>query len=292
MNNSALQVFAGGWTQLQHAKFSNSKLLAMGSPADVYWKPDGEKAYVIDGTNENIVEFTASIPYDETTIVETGMFDILDLDNNIRGIDFNDAGTLCWLIGTSQDDVHQLNFGTGWDISTISDPEINRGIGGTNANPQSVRFSKDGFILYVSDTSGKVFAYNVTTPFDISTLTTSPSFNVDFTSTAPNVGKVLFSTDEKYLYLLSRTNDNVVRYLLQTPGDITTAVFLDSFDDLMETNPLGIHIRRDNGKKLYVVGIISDTMFSYDMSLNENNSIITRLGDELTTETGENIVYA
>ena len=161
MNNNPLQVFAGGWQQLEHAKLKDTKTLDMGTPVAVFWKPDGTKVFVLDSGSDELVELTASIPHDISTLVKTFMYDISNFETNARAMDWSKDGKTVWILGTQSDTIHQLDLSVEWDLSTISNPSIDRKPSGLNVNPQALRFSNDGLTLFAADTSGELSAYSL-----------------------------------------------------------------------------------------------------------------------------------
>jgi sugar lactone lactonase YvrE len=76
-----------------------------------------------------------------------------------------------------------------------------------------------------------------------------------------------FKPDGTKLYLVGEGEDSIFQYSLSTAWDIRTATY-DSKSYAVtteETNPRGIWLK-DDGTKMYVVGIASDTVYQYTLA--------------------------
>ena len=151
-------------------------------------------------------------------------------------------------------------------------------------------FRDDGLKFFVTDqVTDEIFEYDMGTPYDIA--------NASLTSTTAmpvtTLSGIFFRLDGRKLYICDRGGvDLVLLFDLSTPWDVSTFVLQGTLDvEAQETNLRSLFIREVDGKKLYVVGTNIDTLFSYDMSLEFNETIITDFGHNLITEAGEFIVY-
>lgn len=293
MNNSALQVFAGGWKQLIHAKFQAKQFLQMGGPVDGKWKPDGTILLVADGGSDMIEEFTAGTPWDVTTLNNTGSSPDHSGDQpNVRTMDVLDDGSKLYLAGlTGIDQVYQYNIDTPWDITTMNLGSVQ------SFNPDETAGTIVG--LKIIDKGRKlfllatdiVFEYNFNTPSDVSGGMTFIA-QENLSAQSGDMTEIEFSTDGQFMYALSRAGYRVFRYRLNTRNTMADGITL--LDDVSLTNgagsEFGLFIRPTDGKKLYTIGFNDDSINCYDMSLTENESLITQLGDEIITELGDNVV--
>lgn len=295
MNNSALQVFAGGWEQLQHAKLKESSDVIMGFPVDLTWKPDGTKFFVLNAiAADEILEFTTITPHSTVGATETGQFTITTLESNPRGMFVHLDGTRLWIIGTGVDKIIQINMSTAWDLDTAFDPSISIAPL-PNDSYRGIAFINKGLTVFLTERNDdEVREYTLTAPYDLTTFNTTAVNTLPVFTTSPNPEGIVVKTDGKMMYIISETNNTVDRYILPTPNSLAGAFFVDSLDlsITMAISPQGIFIRENDGKLIHVVNGDDDMIYTFDMSLTENNSIITPLGEELTTEAGDNLVYA
>lgn len=291
-NNNSPQVFAGGWQQLQHAKELAVESLISGSPVSSNWKPDGTIMLVGDGGSDTIREFTPVTPYSITGFTETAASpNFIAIDNNVRTVDFLDDGSRLWLSGLSNSRVNQLDMSTNWDVTTldvITVPIFNPpNSSGTIVGLKVIDRGNKMFLL-VNDI---IFEYTFNTPGDISGgMVTGPTESLSTQST--DMTELEFSTDGRFLYALSRNPAKIFRYRLNTSNTLTDGItFLDDVDFTDgQIGAFGLFIKPTDGKKFYVVGFNPIHVSEYDMSLLENNTLITTLGEELTTKAGEPLV--
>lgn len=98
---------------------------------------------------------------------------------------------------------------------------------------QDLCLNNDGTKLFVTgSTNKKIIEYNMSTPFDISTITMGESINVYISPDAVIVTGMDFSIDGSKLYLTSE--GNIFEMNLSTPFDITTAFYQNLFTNVLE----------------------------------------------------------
>ena len=90
--------------------------------------------------------------------------------------------------------------------------------------PQGVDFDNTGmkaFVVNASAGSLNVFQYNLTTPWDLTTGSYSSIFkSVTDVDSVPRAVK--FSTDGLYMFIVGDTNDNIGRYTLTDPWNLSS----------------------------------------------------------------------
>lgn len=262
----------------------------------ISWMLDGTKFFVlgIDSGDANIQEYTTLNPWNQTNAIPGAVFSIQLIDSNVQAMWWKPDGTRCYILGINTNAVHQLNLATPWDVSTISNPSISFTPSvGEFTDGSGMYFRSDGTKFFVaSQSTQEIFEYDITIPWDIVNAFFTGS-SKDFSSDVNILFAPFFRPDGKLLYVIDNTNNLILRYGLSIPWKVSTAIFAnESFDiSAQEANPTGIFVREYDGKKLHVIGITSNTIFSYDVSLEFNNSIISNFGDELSTNLGEILVY-
>ena len=139
---------------------------------------------------------------------------------------------------------------------------------GVNGLPRGVEISRDGLRLYIiSDdpTEGRIYQYNLTTPFDISSIAPgsgSQPFPLD-----PNPSGLRFNYDGTKLFIIGRSHDSVYQYSLPTPFEMPGATYdHKSFGFSSQTTfPTGFCFG-DNGSKMYVMhGLLNDGVYQYSL---------------------------
>ena len=286
------------WNILTISYFSNNRsFTGIQAPIALNWKPDGSKFFILNtaGVQDRVEEYTSISPWNVTDAIEGSNFNVNNIENNPQAMWWRPDGLRCYIIGTSDDTVYQLNAATPWEVSTLSDSGISYPVPQSPLTAMGLYFRKDGKKFYIADDpagDGIVYEYDIVTPWDIANATYSGN-SISVSSQTDSITEVFFSPDGDYMYFTSETGvSEIFRYVLSIPWNVSTGTFADKFDiSAQETQPRGLFIREDNGKKLFMVGQAEDDIWSYDMSLEFNNSLITNFGEELITNMGDNLVY-
>lgn len=131
--------------------------------------------------------------------------------------------------------------------------------------PQGFHILDGGTKVYVLDTANDSVDYwTLTTPWDITTLSYVSTFSVATEETSPVALRM--APDGTKMFVLGSAGNDVNEYTLSTPYDITTASFVDSFSVATQAStPRGLEFG-DNGTKMYVGDITTDTIYQYTLS--------------------------
>jgi len=106
--------------------------------------------------------------------------------------------------------------------------------------------------------------YTLTTPFDVSTADFVDSFSVVGQETEPR--GLAFSSDGTKMFVLGNDGNDVNEYMLTTPFDVSTGIFVDSFSvAAQETVPTDLAFSSD-GDKMFVVGNVGDAVYEYTLT--------------------------
>lgn len=260
-------------------------------PVSITWKPDGTTYFILDSeTNDRIKQFSVPVPYNTNGSTLIATFVVTSIEANPRGMFFHLDGTRLWIFGTSNKRIHQINMSTPWDLSTATDPSIFSNVV-SSTNPQGFTFLNNGSTVFFTDATDNVMSIPLTTPYDVTTIG-GETFTLDIIANSEDPRDVVVKPGDKFMYIISQLFNTVARYVLSTPGDLSTATFVDSLN-VSATAIQGLYIRLSDGKKLYALdGAGTLDIFTFDMTLEFNNTIITNFGDELITNAGEVLVHA
>jgi sugar lactone lactonase YvrE len=185
-------------------------------------------------------------------------------DSSANDIAVSPDGSSLYIIGRTTTSIYQYSLSAPFDVSTAS-LSSSFDIGSEDGIPKDVTFGDDGSSMYVTGANTeKIYQYNLTTPFDITTASLTSSFSVLSQEDKPN--GVSFSTDGTAMFMIGNSNDSVFEYSLSTAFDLTTASFTSSFDvSSQELTPTGIAFRPD-GSRMYVSGDGNDDIHQYALS--------------------------
>ena len=108
------------------------------------------------------------------------------------------------------------------------------------------------FIL--GEGNGAVYAYNLSTGFDVSTASFINNFSVASQENSPQ--GLAFNNDGTKMFITGDGGKDVNEYTLSTGFDVSTASFVDSFDISSEDGlPNGLAFNSD-GTKMFVLSLI------------------------------------
>ena len=264
----------GGW-DLANAAYNGSPInwfyvaAQDTSPADVFFKPDGTKMYIVGRTGQDVNEYSLSSAWDVSTASYVQNFSIGAQETAPNGVFFKSDGTKMYITGQSGDDVNEYSLSSAWDISTASYVQ-NFSIGAQESVPQGVFFKSDGTKMYIVGSSGDdVNEYSLSSAWDVSTASYVQNFSVAAQETGP--GGVFFKSDGTKMYIVGGSkSDAVFEYSLSSAWDISTASFTYPATDYFsveteETAPNDLFFK-DDGTKMYIVGQTGDAVYEYSLS--------------------------
>jgi len=232
------------------------------SASDIFFKPDGTKAYVIDefGASNRAYEYDLSVPWDITTT--SFVQSVLTSVSDPNGLFFKPDGLKMYLCDNSNNRVYEYDLSVAWDISTSSLSQ-NSSVSTEDNEPHGIFFKPDGTKLYMVGTQNdSVYEYDLSTPWDIGWKTFQQSFSIG-SSTDPK--GIFFRTDGAKMYVTLSATGVVRQYDLSTEWDISTATFEESlYVAPLFRSVLGIFFR-PNGREIFLVDSLTDRVLSYDM---------------------------
>ena len=238
-----------------------------GSPQGLFFKPDGTKVYTI-GLGDIIYEYNVSTPWDISTASYLQLFSVSDQETNSRGLFFKPDGINVYITGADTDRIYEYNLSTAWNIATASFiyPSTNYfSVAAQDTDPQGLFFKPDGTKIYIiGDISNRVYEYNLSTPWDISTASYLQFFSVAAQDTLPQ--GLFFKPDGTKFYITGAVNDRIYEYNLSVAWDISTASYLQFFSvTAQDTGPQDLFFKPD-GNKVYVVGAANDRVYEYNLA--------------------------
>ena len=191
-------------------------------------------------------------------------FSVAGQETSPTGLFFKPDGTKMYALGLSGDDVNEYNLSPAWDITTASYAQ-NFSVSTQTGYPQAMFFKSDGTKMYIAaQLPGKVFEYNLSTAWDISTASYLQAYDV---TAQVGVSKGLsFKPDGTKMYVLDASYFYVNEYSLSTAWDISSSSYTQNFYvGNQEYDASGIFFKPD-GNKMYVVGYQGDDINEYSLS--------------------------
>lgn len=215
---------------------------------------DGTKFYALDWTNDKIIQYTMSTPWDISTCsYDSKFFLYTSQASSMEGMFMSQDGTKMYLSSYSTDHIYQYTLSTAWDISTVSYDSKSLYVNSQDSKPYGIAITDDGRTLLMGgNTTGNVFQYTMSTPWDISTA----SYDSIFLYSGSIDGYDMeISPDGTKLYLLDNKNYNhLIQFNLGIAWDITSGVYHDTFSSGPPNVvlPRGLYWKND-GTKFFTI---------------------------------------
>ena len=191
-------------------------------------------------------------------------FDLSSQESNPQGVAFNEDGTKMFIVGRDGDEVNEYTLSTGYDVSTAS-YDSNFSVASQDTIPQDIVFNADGTKMFIlGEGNGAVYAYNLSTGFDVSTASFINNFSVASQENSPQ--GLAFNNDGTKMFITGGGGRDVNEYTLASAFNTATASFVDSFDiSSQDTLPNGLVFNSD-GTKMFVTGNQGNDINEYTLS--------------------------
>jgi hypothetical protein len=257
-----------------------------GNASGIVFNDEGTKMFIVGSSDDAVVEYALSAPYDVSTATYSGApeeFDISGQETSPSGIAFNTDGTKMFIVG-DDDAVVEYALSGAFDVSTASYSGIGEefDISGQETSPSGIAFNTDGTKMFiVGYNSDSIVEYSLTA-FDVSTATYSGApeeLDISGEFTAPRDLK--FDDAGTTMLVIGSLDDSVAEYSLSVAFDVSTATYAGTFEELYigdrETTPTGIAFDR-GGSKLFVVGNIGDAVVEYTIDPGDYSELGSNIG--------------
>jgi DNA-binding beta-propeller fold protein YncE len=231
-------------------------------PASLYFRPDGLKLYVVDGsTNGDVYQYSLSTAWDITTISYDNINQSGIGESSPQGLFFKPDGTKMYITGFNSDAIKEINLSTAWDISNISVYQSFSVLSQTST-PTGIHFNYDGTLVFITGTGeDSVFKYSLSTAWNVSTASLSQT--LDISAQESNPQDIFLSANGNKLFVTGQNGVVIDEYYLSTAYDLSTASHTTSFSTSSQENNLRAAFFKSDGTKMYVSGAANDTIYQY-----------------------------
>ena len=232
------------------------------SVTSVFFKSDGTKMFVIGSLGDDVNEYDLSTAWDVSSASYSQNFSVGSQDSAPESLSFNPDGTKMFVIGRTNDSVHQYALSTAWDVSSASYSSISFSVASQESNPRGLFFKSDGSKMYIIGTvNDTIYQYSTgtATSLNISSGTYfnyTPSVNTTFTfGNAPASG-----TAAGFALALTGGNAAAVYDIANASYD-SVSFSVASQDGV----PVGITFKPD-GTSMFITGNGNDNVYQYTLS--------------------------
>jgi len=148
--SSAWDVSTASYTQ----NFSISTNITFGT--GVFFKPDGEKLYIVDYVSKDINQYSLSTAWDISSASYIQNFSVASQEAGATSLFFSPNGDKMFITGQSGDDVNEYSLSSAWDISSAS-YVLNFSVSAQETSPNGIFFKDDGSKMYVVGSQSDTF---------------------------------------------------------------------------------------------------------------------------------------
>lgn len=234
------------------------------NPTGLYIKPDGLKLYTTGKVNDKVYEYDLTKAWDVSTATFLHSFSVGLQATIPSDLFLSKDGKLLYVTDHHTNSIFQYSLTTPWNITTSShkatfDTTLQTGL------PSDVKFSPCGYNMYVTGRDvSKILQYSLSVPWDITTATFVNSFDISFHINEPS--SIFVSPDGLKFYVIARIPPTkVIAFRLMKAWDITTAVYVQSFDyGGILTGGKGLFFKYD-GSRMYIISEISDNIYEFKL---------------------------
>jgi hypothetical protein len=256
---------------------TDSGIKAVNDSATVVPKA-GKRMVIGDNSSGSISLFELSSAFDLSTRTQTSSTSIASgrID---EGIHINSGGGFLHT-GDGDGNIAQFSLSTAFDLSTATlDTSVNFSSGNTHPT-----FADNGSKFYVTEDfpSDRLIEFDLTTPFDISTRTQINSVSAPTGSTRDMA--VIDSGNRLYV----KTGGDLFQFDLLTPFDLSSRSKVRQ-----AALPTGSALRsmaiKDDGSRMIMAEISSNTIREFDFGTNFNISTLSQLDSFNQTSTAVDV---
>jgi len=236
---------------------------------------DGTSLMLVGQQGLDVNRYSLSTAWDVSTMSYVENFSVSAQDTAPEGLFFKSDGSKMYYCASNTDTIYQYSTAAAAPAEW-TDPYL------ANASYDSVSFDviqdiapfdcffkPDGTKMYVvGQGNDALYQYTLSTAWDLSSASyDSVSFSLSSQDTA-TLG-IFFKPDGTKFYVAGNVNDSIFEYDLSTAWDISTASYsTNSFSAASQDTTVAGVFFKDDGSKMYVLGLVGDSVYQYSLSTN------------------------
>jgi len=184
----------------------------------IYFTSDGLKMALCDYTTVQMAGFTLTTPWDITTITYATAHAQAE-DTAPTALYMKEDGSKAYMLGKTNDKIYEYNLTTPWDFHTTVYYQY-FSLSAQDGQMEGLSFNSTGTKMYTcGGVNEKVYEYNLSTAWDVTSLVYSQSFSISGQDTDPQ--GIYISPTGEHLYLSGNTSNRVFQYSIGATKSIT-----------------------------------------------------------------------
>jgi len=233
------------------------------SPRGLFFRDDGEQMYIIGTNQKDVFKYVLGTAWDISTASFSSALYQQTQDGNPLSLFFKPDGLKMYIVGGTNTSIFEYDLSTAWDLSSVNYNNISFNTSSQQSNPAGLFIRNDGLKFFVSGFPGLISSYSMSTAWDINTASFDGT-TIDISGVDDILNGVYFSDDGTKMFLSGDRNDQIVKYNLSVPWDLSTAVFSDESLDLSsEGTGVAQMYMKNNGEKAYFSDFAAGKVFQY-----------------------------
>jgi 6-phosphogluconolactonase (cycloisomerase 2 family) len=193
-----------------------------GVPYEFRFNPTGTKMYRVNdnSTTSTIKEFTLSTAYDISTVTFSTQYALASTLIDPRGLCFSPDGVYMFVTEQSTDKIYRYTLSTPF-LVTSATPSGELNISIDESSITGIQFDSTGnnFVI-IGPVSDRIIAFNVATPWDITTA--QRTYSLSNFSQDTSAQSLYLRPDNSQLFMLGQTNDRVFAYNVSYASGVNT----------------------------------------------------------------------
>ncbi len=238
-------------------------------PTQVVFNNDGTKMFVVNHANRRSVDYwSLTTAFDVSTASFDGLYSLIGKEQRANSIAFNNDGTRMFIAGVgnnSQVRVHEFSLDTAFDLSSGVTQLNTEDLISFQNHIDGVTFNYDGTKMYTinsKEDEDKIFQFELTTPYDVSTLSLEGTFDVSSVSEEPR--EVVFSNDGSKMFIIDNDDNKIHEFNLSCDWSVIDG----ACDDPITTS--------DEGKDILSL-IESQTATAKQIAIQASTPVLNRM---------------
>lgn len=228
----------------------------------------GDRLFIGSPSDDYIYQYTLSTPWDITSAsYDRVLAGVLTQEGNINTLLFNADGTRLYIAGAVTNGV----------VSYIIPEPYYLGVTRQflpvgEATPTGIAWKPDGTKVFIfGSTSDRILAWNVSTPWDISTAINNSEQSANLSTYRPAGVSLEFKPDGSMVFIgdASTGHDNIIGLPLTTAWDVSTvdvsSILTGTVFSSVDTSIQSFKFA-DEGATIYMVGSNSDRVYKFTLS--------------------------